>query len=401
MIPVKITDGVFSLRANDWDRKLFDELVPLPDGTSYNSYLIRGGETTALIDTVYPPKTAQFVAALKKTGVERIDYVVANHAELDHSGSIPAVLALFPEAKVVANARCWRMMGDLMPLDRDRFREAKDGQRLSLGGKTLRFVFMPWVHWPETMGVFLEEDRIFFPCDFLGAHLATSELYAGDEAQFETAAKRYYAEIMAPYRVQCRSALARVEELEPAIVAPSHGPAHAKPKVIIDLYRRWTSDAVKPEVAIVYVSMYQSTAAMVEHLTDRLMEKGLPVRLFNAVDLDTGALAMALVDASTLIFASPTVLTGPHPCLAYAAILVNALAPKTRFAAIIGSFGWGTTMPDALRETLREFKAAFFDPVLTKGAPTRETFAELDALAAAIAAANASLGESEKPTPAA
>jgi flavorubredoxin len=394
MIPVKIKDDVYSLRANDWDRKLFDELVPLPDGTSYNSYLIKGGEKTALIDTVYPPKTAAFIAALKATGVETIDYIVANHAELDHAGSIPATLELFPKAKVVANARCWRMMCDAMPLDRSAFLEIKDGQRLSLGGKTLRFVFMPWVHWPETMGVFLEEDRIMFPCDFLGAHLAASELTVGDEAQFEIAAKRYYAEIMAPYRIQCRSALARVEELEPEIVAPSHGPVHAKPKLILDLYRRWTSDEVKPEVVIVYASMYHSTTAMVERLTDRLMEKGLTVRLFNAVDLDSGALSMALVDASTVVFASPTVLTGPHPSVAYAAILANALAPKARFAAMIGSYGWGTTMPDGLRELLREFKAEFFEPVLAKGAPNAETFAAIDALAEAIVAANADLAKS-------
>jgi flavorubredoxin len=371
----------------------------LPDGTSYNSYLVKGGEKTALIDTVYPPKTAAFIAALKATGVETIDYVVANHAELDHAGSIPAVLELFPKAKVVANARCWRMMCDEMPLDRGSFLEAKDGRALSLDGKTLKFVFMPWVHWPETMGVFLEEDRIFFPCDFLGAHLAASELAVGDEAQFEVAAKRYYAEIMAPYRIQCRSALKRVEELEPEIIAPSHGPVHFRPSVITDLYRRWTSDEVKPEVLIVYVSMYNSTAAMVERLTDRLMERGLPVRLINAVGLDSGVLSMALVDASTVVFASPTVLAGPHPSLAYAAILVNALAPKTRFAAMIGSYGWGTTMPDLLKEMLREFKAEFFEPVLTKGAPNAETFAALDALAESIVAANASLATSAGPAP--
>ena len=393
MIPVKITDDVYSLRANDWDRKLFDELVPLPDGTSYNAYLVKGGEKTALIDTVYPPKAAEFVAALEAAGVEAIDYVIANHAELDHAGSIPAALQLFPKAKVVANARCWRMMSDVMPLDRRAFVEAKDGGSLALGGKTLKFVFMPWVHWPETMGVFLEEDRVFFPCDFLGAHLASSELTVGDPAAFEVAAKRYYAEIMAPYRVQCRSALARVEELKPTIVAPSHGPIHREPKVIFDLYRRWTSDDVKPEVVIVYASMYHSTAAMVSRLTDRLMEKGLSARLFNAVDLDSGALSMALVDASTIVFASPTVLTGPHPSVAYAAILANALAPKARFAAMIGSFGWGTTMPDMLRELLRELKAEFFEPVLARGAPSAETFAAIDALAESIAAANASLSK--------
>jgi flavorubredoxin len=156
---------------------------------------------------------------------------------------------------------------------------------------------------------------------------------------------------------------------------------------------------VKPEVLIVYVSMYNSTAAMVERLTDRLMERGLPVRLINAVGLDSGVLSMALVDASTVVFASPTVLAGPHPSLAYAAILVNALAPKTRFAAMIGSYGWGTTMPDLLKEMLREFKAEFFEPVLTKGAPNAETFAALDALAESIAAANASLATSAGPAP--
>lgn len=396
MIPVKITNDVYSLRANDWDRRLFDELVPLPDGTSYNSYLIKGDEKIALIDTVYPPKTAELIAALKAADVNAIDYIVANHAELDHAGSIPALLELFPNAKVVTNARCWRMMSDVMPLDRSAYLEAKDGRELSLGGKTLKFVFMPWVHWPETMGVFLEEDRIFFPCDFLGAHLASSELAVYDAAEFEVAAKRYYAEIMAPYRVQCRSALARTEELAPAIVAPSHGPVHFQPKVIFDLYRRWTSDEVKPEVVIVYATMYHSTAAMVSRLTDRLMEKGLRVRLFNAVDLDSGALSMALVDASTVVFASPTVLAGPHPSVAYAAILANALAPKARFAAMIGSFGWGTTMPDLLGEMLREFKAEFFEPVLARGAPNAETFAAIDALAGSIVAANAALQTGDK-----
>ncbi len=401
MIPVKIKDGVFSLRSNHWDRKLFDELVPLPEGTTYNAYLVQGSEKTALIDTVYPAKTPELIAALSKMGLERLDYIVANHAEQDHSGSIPAVLELFPEAKVVTNARCWRMMCDAMPLDRSAFAEVKDGERLPLGGKTLQFVFLPWVHWPETMGTYLEEHRIVFPCDFLGSHLATSELYAVDEARAGLAAKRYYAEIMMPYRPHARNALERVAGLVPDIVAPSHGPVHARPAFIMDLYRQWTSEAVKPEVVIPYVSMYQSTAAMVDYLTDRLMEKGLSVQLFNAVELDSGALSMALVDASTVVFASPSVLTGPHPSMAYAATLINALVPKTKYAAIIGSYGWGTTMPDVLMEMLREFKATFFEPVLAKGQPRAGTFEALDQLAEAIAQANFSCASAAEPAPAA
>ena len=399
MIPVKIRNDVFSLRANHWDRKLFDELVPLPDGTTYNAYLVKGSEKTALIDTVYPPKTADFIAALKKTGIEKLDYIVANHAEQDHSGSIPAVLGLFPNAKVVTNARCWRMMSDLMPLDRSAFLEVKDGERISLGNKTLQFVFLPWVHWPETMGTYLEEDRIMFPCDFLGAHLATSELYALDEPRVALAAKRYYAEIMMPYRPHARNALERVAALAPDIIAPSHGPVHARPAFIMDLYRQWTSDEVKPEVVIPYVSMYGSTAAMVDYLTDRLMEKGLSVQVFNAVDLDLGALSMALVGASTVVFASPAVHGGPHPSMAYVATLVSSLVPKARYAALIGSYGWGTTMPDVLMEILREFKVTFFEPVLAKGTPGAETFAALDELAEAIAQANFANAKAGPPAP--
>jgi flavorubredoxin len=137
--------------------------------------------------------------------------------------------------------------------------------------------------------------------------------------------------------------------------------------------------------------MYESTAAMAEYLADRLVERGLGAQLFNAVELDSGAFSMALVDASTIVFASPTVLAGPHPAMAQVACLVNALVPKARFAALIGSYGWGTTMPDLFMEMLREFKATFFEPVLVKGVPRADAFAELDRLAEQIANANYSL----------
>jgi flavorubredoxin len=388
MIPVKIADGVYSLRSIDWDRKLFDELVPLPEGTSYNSYLVRGSDKTALIDTTYPAKTAEYIAALKRMNLGRLDYVVSNHAEPDHSGSIPAVLELFPDARVVTNARCKAMICDALQVAKSAFIEVKDGEQVSLGDRTLRFVFTPWVHWPETMATFIEEDRILFPCDFLGSHLATTEPFVVDEAAVAIAAKRYYAEIMMPYRVHARNALQRVIDLDPVMIAPSHGPIHARPAFILDLYRRWMSDEVRPEVVIPYVSMYDNTARMVEYLVDRLMEKGLSARPFNVVEFDSGALSMALVEASTIVFATPTVLAGPHPGMAHAAFLVNALAPKTRFAAIIGSYGWGTTMPELLMDQLRDFKATFFDPVLIKGLPREETFVGLDRLANDIAQAN-------------
>jgi flavorubredoxin len=388
MIPAKIADGVQSFRSIHWDRKLFDELVPLPEGTTYNSYLVTGRDKTALIDTVHPDKAGELLMALDAAGVRHIDYIVANHAEQDHSGSIPAILARFPGAKVVTNAKCKRFIMDTLPVERDAFVTVGDGHRLDLGGKTLRFLMTPWVHWPDTMLTFVEEDAIAFTCDFLGAHLATTDLYADDVARLAIAAKRYYAEIMMPYREHARAALAKLEALAPAIVAPSHGPVHDRPEVILDLYRDWTADAVRPRVVIPYLSMYESTEKMVHYLTDRLAERGLSVQPINVTDLDSGEYAMALVDASTIVFASPTVLSGPHPAVAYAALLANALAPKARFAGVIGSFGWEGNMPETLTGMLGRLKATFFEPVMVKGLPRDGGFAELDRLVDDIVAAN-------------
>ncbi len=385
MIAQRITDDIHSLRAIDWDRKLFDELVPLPEGTTYNSYLIRGHDKVALIDTVYPPKAEELVAALKATGVDRLDYIIANHAEQDHTGSIPALLALFPEAKIVTNAKCKRFILDTLPVDRDAFLTVRDGDSLDLGGKTLSFHLTPWVHWPDTMVTFAVEDRIVFTCDFLGAHFATTELFARDEAQVAISAKRYYAEIMMPYRAFSAEALAKVEAFDPLFVAPSHGPVHDRPAFIFDLYRGWTSDEVKPQVVIPYVSMYESTAKMVAILVDQLTERGIAAHPVNVVDLDSGALAMSIVDASAIVFASPTVLSGPHPSLAAAAILINALAPKTRKVAVMGSFGWEGNLPDQVIALLPRLKAEVLEPVMTKGLPRAETLEEISRLADDIA----------------
>ncbi|MDR3494041.1 MAG: FprA family A-type flavoprotein [Ancalomicrobiaceae bacterium] len=388
MIPVNITESVISFRSSHWDRKLFDELVPLPEGTTYNAYLVKGSEKTALIDTVYPPKTADFISALQQTGIETLDYIISNHGEHDHSGSIPAVLELFPNAKVVTNMKCRRFILDTLPVDKDAFITIKDGSTLSLGDKTLTFLMTPWVHWPDTMITYLEEDRIAFTCDFLGSHFATTDLFAIDEARVEIAAKRYYAEIMMPYRAYSKEALDRLEPLKLDFIAPGHGPVHARPEFITGLYRQWTADECKPTVVIPYLSMYESTATMVTYLVDRLQERGLSVRPINVVDLDSGELAMALVEASTVVFASPTVLSGAHPFVAYAALLANMLAPKTKFAAVVGSFGWEGTLPDVIQAMLPKLNVTFFEPVLARGVPREEAFAELDRLADDIARAN-------------
>jgi len=388
----EIKINIYAVGAIDWDARLFDRLIPLPDGTTYNSYLIKGSEKTALLDTVDPTKTDVLLDNLAELGIDRIDYVIAHHAEQDHSGSLPDVLLLYPDAKVVANPRCKAMLMDLLPIDDEKFLTVEDGQTLSLGDKTLRFIYVPWVHWPETMATYLQEDGVLFPCDFFGAHLAGSSLFADDKTLVYESAKRYYAEIMMPFRRQVNANIAKLADLEIDIIAPSHGPIHRQPDFIVDAYKDWVSDAVKNEVVVPYVSMHGSTAKMVSHFVNALIERGITVRQFELSTVDVGKLAIALVDAATLVIGSPTVLAGPHPCAAYAAFLANALRPKTRFVSIVGSYGWGGKTVEQLATMLPNLKVEIIEPVLTKGCPKDADFAALDALADKILAKHKEIG---------
>ncbi len=377
----EIKPDIYSTGAIDWDRRLFDELIPLPDGTSYNSYLIKGSEKIALIDTVDPTKGYELIDNLNKLGISNIDYVIANHAEQDHSGSIPKILELYPNAKVLTNPKCKDMLKDLLLIPEDKFITINDRETVSLGNKTLEFILAPWVHWPETMFTYLREDKVLFACDFLGSHLATSVLFVADEAKVYESAKRYYAEIMMPFRNIIKKHLEVINGLKIKIIAPSHGPIYQAPEFIINAYKEWVSDDVKNEVIIPYISMHGSTRKMVDHLVDALIERGITVKPFNLTKTDIGELAMALVDAATIIIASPTILGGPHPNVIYATYLVNALRPKLRFASVIGSYGWGGKMVEHIKGILTNLKVEILEPVIVKGFPREEDLKALDILA--------------------
>ncbi len=372
---------VFAIGAIDWDRRLFDELIPLPNGTSYNSYLVKGSEKTTLIDAVDPTKEYELIANLHKLKIDKLDYIISNHTEQDHSGGIPAILNLYPESKVVTNSKCKELLKTHLLISEERFKVINDGETLALGNKTLEFILAPWVHWPETMFTYLKEDNILFSCDFLGSHLATSDLFVADETEVYFAAKRYYAEIMMPFRPQIKKHLERISVFEIDMVAPSHGPVFPRPEFIIGAYRDWSSDEVKNEVVLPYVSMHGSTAKMVDYLIEALMKKGINVKPFNLTKTDVGELAMSLVDAATLVVGSPTVLTGPHPAAVYAAYLTGALRPKLRFVSVIGSYGWGGKMLEQLGGLISNLKAEMLEPVIIKGYPEEGDFRALDRLA--------------------
>src|SRR5512137_638535 len=226
-----IKQGVDWVGAVDWDRRLFDALIPLPDGTSYNSYLVRGRDKVVLIDTVEP--AVRHVLEAYLADVPKIDYLVSNHTEQDHSGSIPWLLERYPGIELLASEPAKPLLADHLGLDPARIRTVRDGERLDLGGKTLRFLYTPWVHWPETMSTYLEEDRVLFSCDWFGAHLAQTGLFADCSDCILAEAKRYYAEIMMPFRKIVQKNLDKIKDLDIRYIAPSHGPVHNDPTSII------------------------------------------------------------------------------------------------------------------------------------------------------------------------
>jgi flavorubredoxin/rubredoxin len=380
----KIGDGVWWVGAMDWDRRFFDSLIPLPDGTSYNSYLIQGTQKTALIDTVDPTMKEVFFERLKDLKVTSIDYVITNHAEQDHSGALPDVLAAYPMAKAVMNDKCRSFIMDLLHVPDDRIMVVNDGETLNLGAKTLQFIYFPWVHWPETILTWLPEEKILFPCDLFGSHLATTDLFFQEESILLPAAKRYYAEIMMPFRSSIEKNLGKITSLKPQMIASSHGPVYRKPSLIMDAYLDWLSGPTKNLIAVPYISMHGSTRLLVEHFVEACADRGISAEQFNLVDADIGKLAMSLVDASGVVFGTPMVLAGPHPKIGYAAMFVNALRPKASFASVIGSFGWGGRLAEMLQALLPNLKVDFIPPVIVKGMPREKDYAAIEALADTI-----------------
>jgi len=377
-----IKEDIHWIGAVDWDRRLFDSLIPLPDGTSYNAYLVKGSEKTVLLDTVDPSMSSILMSQLEDIG--SIDYLVSHHAEQDHSGTIPCVLEKYKSAKVITTPKGKGMLMDLLCIPERKFITVDDGETLSLGNKTLQFLYAPWVHWPETMVTYLREDNILFSCDLFGSHLATTDLFVTDEARVYESAKRYYAEIMMPFRTVIKKNMEKIMKQKIDLIAPSHGPVHNNPAFIVDAYRDWISDYSRNVVVLPYISMHQSTKKMVEYLVSKLTEKGITVYQFDLTVTDIGKLAISLVDAATMVIGTPTVQVGPHPKVFGAAHLANTLRPKLKFASIIGSYGWGSKAIEQTLALISNLKVEVFEPVLSRGLPKKAEFKALDDLATTI-----------------
>lgn len=388
---ISICENVLEVGASHPDRVLFDSLMPTPHGTTYNSYLIIGRDKTALIDAVDPALTDVLMKNLKESGVKKIDYLINLHTEQDHSGSNRAVLKKFPMAKVVANAKVQDLLSTHLHYDPKKVMVVKEGDTIDLGGKTLKFMMIPFAHWPDNTMAWMPEEQILFSSDLFGSHYASTKVFSTSSSEQRFAAKTYFAEIMMPFSAKIAKYTEKVRDLKPRLIAPAHGPVWYDPNMILSRYERWTSDSVKKLVTIPFISMHDSTRSMVERLAMKLSQQGLSIicrdlgHQLDSISVETGNFITDLVDAAAVIFGVPTVLGGPHPNMAYAAMIANVVRPKTKYMGIIGSYGWGTKACETIESLTGNVKAERLDPVIIKGLPTEEQMAELDKLAIDLA----------------
>jgi len=298
---------------------------------------------------------------------------------------VPWVLERYPQVQVLCSPKAKSMLIDHLHIDPERIKSVEDGETISLGDRTLEFLHAPWVHWPETMLTYLQQEKILFTCDFFGSHIASTEVYVTDKGRVYDAAKRYYAEIMMPFRTMIAKHLKKLESYEVSMICPSHGQVYDEPEFIIDAYRHWVLDEPGDIVVLPYVSMHGSTQVMVDRLITSLVDRGIEVAPFNLTVTDTGKLAEALVEAKAVVFATPTLLVGPHPSVVSAAYLIAALRPKLKYAGIIGSYGWGGKAPETIKSLTASLKLEWLDPVMVKGLPRDDDLARIDELAEELA----------------
>ena len=380
-----LNENVYYVGVKDPNRRMFDSLIPLPQGTTYNSYLIKGKNKTALIDTVNPGFEQEHHSRINQIQeLETIDYLVMNHAEPDHAAAIPYILEKNSKAKLVLTKRGAEAAKIYYKVDEKRMHIVSDGDTLNLGDKTLRFIEAPMLHWPETMFTYLEEDKILFPCDFLGLHTAYG-FYDDQVPELIPYAQRYFGEIMMPYRSMGKRGLDKISDLEIDLIAPSHGPIHRNPERILEAYRRWTSGETLQKVLVVYASMWKSTEKMIYQLVDVLEEEGVDVAVYDLAYADVGDIAKDLVDSRGIVLGTPTVLGRMHPLAVYASHLVKVLKPPAKYGVVLTSYGWGKGALSHASEMLGPTGLEVVGALEVKGVPESEDYKAVRDVAKSLA----------------
>ena len=358
----QITNKVSWVGKIDWELTKFhgDELST-KHGSSYNAYLIQD-EKTALIDTVWQPYDKEFVARLKKTiDLKKIDYIVMNHNEIDHSGALVELMREIPGTPIYCTKKGESIIrGHYHPQDWN-FVNVKTGDTLNLGQNTLTFIEAPMLHWPDTMFSYLSGENILFSNDAFGQHFATESLYNDtvkqDDLMWE--AQKYYANILNPFSMMVSRKVKELigMNLNIKMICPSHGIIWKEnPKQIIDKYVEWSNAYKENQITIIYDTMWQSTRKMAESISDGIQkeDKDVTVKLFNASQIDKNDILTEIFQSKAILVGSPTINNGYSYAIAGILEMARGIKYKGKKAAAFGSYGWNGDAPKMITAHLQE-----------------------------------------------
>lgn len=389
--PIALADGVHFVGAFDPELRLFDLIMHTPWGTSYNAYLVRGREKTALVETV---KHGFEPALLAGIGAAPIDFVVVNHAEPDHAGALAAVLERHPGATVVGTNRAVSFVGE--QLNRAvPARVVKAGDTLDLGGRTLHFVPAPFLHWPDTMFTWLAEDRILFSGDVFGAHYCAPAVFddaldAAAAADLAAARRVYYDAIMGPFAGHVAKGLQKLAGLAaPAVIAAAHGPVlRATAAAALADYRAWSAGAGPKKAVVGHASVYGYTKALAEAVAAGLRAAGVATDLLDLAETDAEQAARVCWGADAIALGSPTINGGPAPQAAELLARFDPFRAKGKLFAAFGSYGWSGEGPDVLVARAKDLKMQVLEETVKVAfAPTAADLGAARGLGARLAAA--------------
>jgi len=342
---VEIKKGIYWVGVIDWTvRSFHGHTYNTARGTTYNAYLIVD-EKIALVDTVLGAFSAEMTAKIREiVDPAKIDYVIANHVETDHSGALPELMKFCPKAKVVGTEKCKEGLYKNYYCDWD-FKVVKTGDTLKLGKKTLTFIEAPMVHWPDSMFTYCREEELLLPNDAFGQHYASSQRFNDqvDSAELMDEAKKYYANILWPLSPLILRKIEEVVKLNLPIsmIAPSHGIIWRKdPLQIVNTYAGWAKQETQAKVVIVYETMWNSTQKMARLVTDSLIKKGLEVKLYDVNNADRTEIFRDMLDAKGFLFGSSTHDNDMLPNIAGFLALLKNFKAKGRVAGVFGSYGW-------------------------------------------------------------
>ncbi len=338
----KIKEGIYWVGAVDWNLRNFHGYLT-QKGSSYNAYLIVDEKVT-LIDTVKSTVTKDLLQRIKSViDPKQIDFIVVNHVEMDHSGSLPEVMSLAPKAKIITN-KAGKMGLEKHFAGNWDYHLVESGDELSLGKRTLQFVQTPMVHWPDNMFSYCPQEKVLFSNDAFGQHLAGLPRMDADYplGLLMGEAKKYYANIVLPYGQQVQKALQAAKDLQIDYICPSHGVIwHKYIQEIVGSYQDWSTNQTKESAVVIYDTMWGSTKLMAESLVDSFEEQNISVELVNLQCTHISDIMTKLVDARYICIGSPTLNNNILPTVAAFLCYLSGLAPQNRIGLAFGSFGWG------------------------------------------------------------